>query len=201
MYNFHYNWTIKKYGTNVKLCMTDTDSLFYYITTPDVYEDMRNYIDLFDTSDYPVGHPCHCDNNKKKLGKFKDELNGKPPREIIGLRAKCYSVLKPMCDSEPEEGKDFGKETKEKKVETGSKRVAKGVARVAIKMQLKHNMYKQCLFHHRIQTTSALNIRSVRHQLYTQHISKLSLSPYDDKRYILNDGIQTLAYGHYKIKR
>lgn len=31
--------------------------------------------------------------NKKVLGKFKAEINGKPPKEIAGLRAKCYSVL------------------------------------------------------------------------------------------------------------
>ncbi|XP_048248029.1 uncharacterized protein LOC125377949 [Haliotis rufescens] len=37
------------------------------------------------------------------------------------------------------------------------------------------------------------------HQLYTASINKISLSPFDDKRYVLNDGIHTLAHGHYKI--
>lgn len=30
-------------------------------------------------------------------------------------------------------------------------------------------------------------------------MNKVSLSPLDTKRYILDDGITTLAFGHYKI--
>ena len=30
-------------------------------------------------------------------------------------------------------------------------------------------------------------------------INKVSLSSYDDKRYIKADGIHTYAYGHYRI--
>ena len=42
-------------------------------------------------------------------------------------------------------------------------------------------------------------IRSERHEIYSIKLNKIGLSPYDDKRYILNDGMNTLAYGHYKI--
>ncbi|XP_035216330.1 uncharacterized protein LOC118189772, partial [Stegodyphus dumicola] len=43
-------------------------------------------------------------------------------------------------------------------------------------------------------------IASEEHHLFTLRQNKLSLSPFDDKRYILEDGIHTLAYGHYKIE-
>ena len=43
-------------------------------------------------------------------------------------------------------------------------------------------------------------IRSVKHKLQSFEINKISLSCFDDKRYILNDGINSYAYGHYKIK-
>ena len=43
-------------------------------------------------------------------------------------------------------------------------------------------------------------IRSHLHEIYTEEINKVALSANDDKRIILEDGIHTLAYGHYKLK-
>ena len=41
MYDFHYNYIKTKYGDNVKLLFTDTDSLQYKITTKDFYKDIN----------------------------------------------------------------------------------------------------------------------------------------------------------------
>ena len=51
MYDFHYNYMLKKY--NIKLMFTDTDSLFYEIKTDNVYENLLKDEELFDNSDYP----------------------------------------------------------------------------------------------------------------------------------------------------
>lgn len=179
MYNFHYNYMVKKYDKNIKLLMTDTDSLMYEIITENVYDDLREDQHLFDTSDYPMTHACYSPINKRKLGCFKDEMNGSPIREFVGLRAKMYSVL---------QNNNF------------EKKVAKGVPRVSIKFDLKHEMYKRCLMNNSdIKYTEAYSIRSKLHDIFTTHQSKLSLTPFDDKRYILADRIHTLAYGHYKL--
>ena len=37
-------------------------------------------------------------------------------------------------------------------------------------------------------------IRSLNHQIYSLTLTKTSLSPYDDKRFILADGCHTFAY-------
>ena len=42
--------------------------------------------------------------------------------------------------------------------------------------------------------------RSKKHNLGLYKINKVSLSCYDDKRHILEDGITSYAHGHYKIK-
>ena len=39
-------------------------------------------------------------------------------------------------------------------------------------------------------------IQAKKHKLGTYNICKVSLSCFDDKRYILDDGIKTLTYGH-----
>ena len=53
MYDFHYNYMLKKYDRkNIKLEHTDTDSPFYEIKTDDVYEDLLKDKELFDNSDY-----------------------------------------------------------------------------------------------------------------------------------------------------
>jgi hypothetical protein len=38
-------------------------------------------------------------------------------------------------------------------------------------------------------------LRSEKHNMYVEEINKLSLYPFDDKQYILVDGITTLPYG------
>ena len=42
-------------------------------------------------------------------------------------------------------------------------------------------------------------IQNKRHKLRIYEINKISLSVFDDKRFILNDGIHTVAYFHKDI--
>ena len=46
---------------------------------------------LYDFSEYPKNHPNYSLTNKKVLGKFKDELNGKIITEFCSLKPKMYS--------------------------------------------------------------------------------------------------------------
>ena len=86
MYDFHYNYIKRKYGNKVKLLFTDTDSLTYEIEAKDVYQDFFKDKDKFDNSDYNKDSKYYFDNNKKVIGKFKDEAAGVPVVEFVGLR-------------------------------------------------------------------------------------------------------------------
>ena len=176
MYDFYYNNVKKRYGDSADLLYTDTDSLLLEITTPNVYTDIREDIDAYDTSDYPQDHPLHSMKNKKVLGKMKDECAGRPIAEFVGLRPKMYSILE---------------------AKGAEHRRAKGVKKSVVKRELRHEQYKQCLLQKKHRYDSMNMIRSDNHRMFSVRLNKVSLSPMDTKRWIADDGISTHAYGHY----
>ena len=178
MYDFHYNYIKEKYGDKAKLLFTDTDSLTYEIEAEDVYQDFWNDKDRFDNSDYPENSPYFDKTNKKVIGKFKDEAAGIPITEFVGLRSKMYSYIK--------DNQKVGK-------------TAKGIKKNIIKNNIKHEDYKNVLINNKQIHHTMKTIRSSKHQLGSYEINKVSLSCFDDKRYIANDGINSFSYGHYAI--
>ena len=182
MFDFHYKYIKPKYGKQAKLLFTDTDSFLYEIQTEDFYKDISGDVkDRFDTSEYPEGHPSGIPTgvNKKVLGMFKDEAAGKNIKEFVGLRAKLYSY-------KMEEGKENKK--------------CKGIKKAVVEKSITHEDYKTCLKTGKEQLRRQNIIRSYEHTLYTEEINKIALSAADDKRYLLKDSFDTLAWGHYKIK-
>ena len=93
MFTFHYDKIKQKYGGNAKLLMTDTDSLVYHIKTEDIYEDMLQERNAYDTSEYSSSHKFFSVKNKRVLGKMKDEYKGNLIKKFVGLRPKMYSIL------------------------------------------------------------------------------------------------------------
>ena len=178
MYDFHYNYVKGRYNNKAKLLFTDTESLCYEIETKDIYKELWEDKQLFDNSDYPKDSLYFSVENKKVIGKLKGEAAGVPIREFIGLRSKVYFYVK-----------DNGKNEK----------TAKGVRKYVIKKNITHDNYKDCLLNGKQMLHSMRTIRSDRHQIGRYELNKISLSCFDDKRYILADGKTSYAHGHYKI--
>ena len=181
MYDFHYNYIKLMYKDKAKLLFTDTDSLMYEIETEDFYKDISGDVkNRLDTSDYPDNHPSGIPTgcNKKVLGMFKDEAMGKSIKEFVGLRAKLYSYK--MFE---------GEESKK----------CKGIKKRVVEKSITHEDYKNCLLTGKEQLRKMNIIRSYEHEVYTEEVNKVALSAEDDKRYIIDDGIHTLAWGHYKL--
>ena len=87
-YDFHYNYIKKKYD-DTALLFNDTDSLMYQIKTPkNIYEEFYKDKDLFDNYDYDKNNALYFNENKKVIGKMKDEASGIPITEFVGLRSK-----------------------------------------------------------------------------------------------------------------
>ena len=58
------------------------------------------------------------------------------------------------------------------------------------------NEFKDVLFNKKIIRHKMKRIQAKKHKIGTYEIDKISLSCFDDKRYVLDNGIHTLAYFH-----
>lgn len=162
------------------LLYSDTDSLLYEIRGCDFYKKVASDNVLkanFDFSNYPVDNPLHDNSNKMVTLKFKDEMGGKIIKEFIGLKPKMYSIA----------------------YENKQKMSAKGVSRFA-QTSLKHGIYKNVLESGLYTRSYNTRIGSSKHLLQTIRSNKIALSAFDDKRYIENDGIHCLPFGHHDIR-
>ena len=110
---------------------------------------------------------------KQVLGKTKDELNGVKISEFVRLKSKTYSFISA-------DDKEVNK--------------AKGVNK-----KLRHKEYHDVLFNKKVVRHNMKRMQSKLHEIGTYDIFKISLSCFDDKRYVLEDGINFLAYSHKDI--
>lgn len=179
MYDFYYNHIRVKYGEKVQMAYTDTDSFILELETDCFYTDMLDCLDKYDTSDYPENNIYNLPRmNKKVPGLFKDELNGNILTEFVGLRSKMYCV---KC-SELEKMKK-----------------AKGIKKYVLNKKITFNDYLDCIKNNCTIIREQNTFRSKNHTVFSVRQSKIALSPLDNKRYILDDNINTLPWGHYGI--
>ena len=142
MYDFHYNFIKAIYGDRANLLNTDTDSLFYNIQTDDVYQDLYNHKDMFDNSDYSKSSKFYFDENKKVIGKFKDEAAGNPIVRFAGNKSKMYSYEVELPGGEIKNNK-----------------ACKGISKNVTKRDIEHKDYLSCLLNKTIRKHKVKTIR------------------------------------------
>ena len=75
----------------------------------------------------------------------------------------------------------------------------KGVKNDVVKKDISHQDYVDCLFEERKIMHTMQIIRSFKHQLYTIKQNKVSRNPYNNKRYLMDDGVRSLPYRHFSL--
>lgn len=178
IYNFFYNFIKKQYGDKASLCYTDTDSLILQIHTNNVYDDIKENIELFDTSNFSIPNVHNIPKTQSVVGKMKDEYSGMPIEGFFGTGAKAYCV----------------------KVNDSVIKKAKGVTKSVIKNQLHLVDYKQIVEDGGLIYRKMYVFSSHLHTIYTELKNKVALSAQDDKRYVIPGSTKTLAWGHYSIR-
>ena len=147
-----------------------TDSLTYEIKSEDVYEEFFKQKDFFDFSNYPKDSKSLDPTSKRLIGKMKDESERKVIGEFVGLKSKMYSM---------------------KNIDGKESNTAKGVY-----ITTEFNEFTGTLFNKKIIRHKMTRIRGKKHKMGTNEINKIPLSCFDEKRFVLNNGIHTLAYFH-----
>ena len=180
MYGFYYDVLKKQYQENIRLLYTDTDSYVLETHTDDLFEDWTKIKEHMDFSGYDKNHPAYDPTNKKVLGKFKDETDGKIITSFIALRPKMY------C---------FRVHT-----ETKVEKKAKGVPKNKVKRDLDMNDYESTLHERTSKEVNFNAIRSKNHQLFSINTTKVGLTSYDNKRFWIND-VVSVPYGHFSIEK
>ena len=134
---------------------------------------MRSFFkwkDLFDFSNYPKDLNFFDETNKKVIGKMKYEFSAVIVIEFVGLKSKMHSM---------------------KKIDGKECNTGKGV-----NIATEFDKFKDILFNEKNIRHKMKRIQSRKHKLGTYEINKTSLSCFDDKRCVLDDGIHTLTYFH-----
>ena len=135
-----------------------------------MFEEFFKWKDLFDCSNYPKDSKFFNETNKKVIGKMKDKFGGVIITEYVGLKSKMCLI---------------------KKIDGKKHNTAKGV-----NIATEFDNFKDVLFNKKIIRHKMKRNQSKNHQLETYEIDKISLSCFDDKRYVLDYGIYTLSYFH-----
>ena len=138
MYEFWYDYIKPKHNEKAKLCYMDNDSFIIHIETEDFYKDIAQDVNKwFDTSGYDKNdkRPLPIGINKKVIGMFKDELNGKIVAKLCGPRSKTYAY-KMNDDIE--------------------KKKAKGTKKCVVKRRLKFDDYTDSLFNNYTKITTKI---------------------------------------------
>eukprot|EP00116_Pleurobrachia_bachei_P000927 sb/3461189/ len=170
MYQFWYEVLKPKYGDNIKLLFSDTDSFVYAVYTEDGYKDLFEMKDLMDLAGYlpdSILGPFRELKNKKVPGKFSDELPTEIVREVISLKPKLYSILtKKLCSDCPSKCKCL----------PGHTAKAKGVSRTA-KKHITHENYRTMLQEKGTSLAKCRAIRTLNNSLYTVNVLHLGYFP------------------------
>ena len=121
-------------------------------------------------SNYSKDSTFYDDTNKKVIGKMRYEYGDAIIDHFIGLKSKMYSI---------------------KKINGSESSTTKGVNIVT-----EFNEFKDVLFNKKVIRHKMKRIQAKKDKIRTYEIDKISLSCFDDKRYVLDDDVNTLAYFH-----
>ena len=178
MYEFLYKKLKPMFGSRLSLCYMDTDSFIVHIMSNDVWGELAELTNLFDTSNFSKTHPLYSEKNASKLGCFKSETGSNEILAFCGLKSKLYSLL---TDND-------GKLEHIKK--------GKGVPKHVIEKNYDFQNYVSCLLENKSERARVHRLTKTDHIVFQRAESKNVMNSFDDKRLLLTCSIHSVPYGY-----
>ena len=75
----------------------------------------------------------------------------------------------------------------------------KGVKKCVVDKEIRYDDYVNCLLNRENVYKKQMTFKSNLQEMSTIETNKIALNPKDDKRFVCDNQIDTLAWGHYKI--
>lgn len=116
--------------------------------------------------------------NNKKVSRFKDENGGLSMVEFCGHKPKCYCY---------------------RDVLGHTNRKAKGVPTKALKANYDMEQYKEVIRENKVFNIEFTRMSAQHHAVYVIERNMTALTGLDSKRWVLDNNIETLAFGHKRI--
>ncbi|XP_040069574.1 uncharacterized protein LOC120842509 [Ixodes scapularis] len=177
MYDFFYN-QLRRAIPSARALYCDTDSFFLHLQGSDVDDKLLQLRDAcLDTSGYPESHKLFSTENKMKLGVLKNEY---PTTHLV-----AFCCLKPKL---------YSFKTSSNTCCVRAKGVKKSESR-----KLTYELYKHALDTKTLHRVTQHLIARKLNENKSIAVEKIALNPFDNKRYICNDGITTLPFGHKSV--
>ena len=70
-----------------------------------------------------------------------------------------------------------------------------------VNKKLRYKEFVRVLYNKKLMRYNMKRIQNKLHRIRTYDVCKISMSCFDDKRYVLDNGVNTLAYFHKDIKK
>ena len=167
--------TFLKKFFDAELLFTVTGSVTYEIKSENVYEEFFKHKHSFDFSNFSKDLKFYDNQNKMIFGKTKVAHKRIPINIFVGLKSKMYSMLS-----------DDGKESNTAK---------------EVKLCLSLMNIETFYLIKKYSDTKWKEFKVKKYKLGTYEINKISLPCFDDKRFVLSNGIHTLAYFHKDLRK
>ena len=199
MYDFFYNILRPYFGVDgISLLYSDTDSLALNIRTTNIIQDLQNLKTNMDFSNLNPSHPLFSKENKAQLFKFKEEFGLRPISRLCALKSKVYS-FEIGCSH------DIGVNTFGLCLFCGNVKFTganvnklKGIQKRTTR-DIQFSSYYNCLTNFIAQREKVFQIISKKQKIQTNMVSKISLSSFCDKRFLMNCGVHSDPYSNENI--